>query len=233
MGFNNDRGGNRRFGNRSSGGRDFGGSRGGFGRDRNERPSMHRAICSDCGNECEVPFRPTGDKPVYCSDCFRRNGESSGGRDFGNDRGSFGGRKDRSDRRDRGGRDFGEKRMFQTVCSECGNSCEVPFKPSGDKPVYCDSCFGSGDGKSKKTDTYREEFEKLNAKLDRLIKVLEASGLKKEPTIIKIKDEIKKEEVIEKKPIEKKKVEKKEKVKKEVKKEAVSKKTVKTKKKSK
>lgn len=32
--------------------------------------SMHQAICSACGKACEVPFRPSGDKPVYCNDCF-------------------------------------------------------------------------------------------------------------------------------------------------------------------
>lgn len=43
-----------------------------------ERPQMHRAVCSDCGANCEVPFRPTGDKPVYCSDCFSRGGKGGG-----------------------------------------------------------------------------------------------------------------------------------------------------------
>lgn len=32
---------------------------------------MHKAICDRCGNECEVPFRPTSGKPVYCSDCYK------------------------------------------------------------------------------------------------------------------------------------------------------------------
>lgn len=69
------------------GGGDRGGSRGGFGGGRgNDRPEMHRATCSDCGKGCEVPFRPTGDKPVFCSDCFenKRDGGSNdrGGRSF-------------------------------------------------------------------------------------------------------------------------------------------------------
>jgi len=38
------------------------------------RPTMHKTICSNCGKECEVPFRPTGEKPVYCRDCFREMG---------------------------------------------------------------------------------------------------------------------------------------------------------------
>jgi len=35
---------------------------------------MYKAVCSNCGKECQVPFRPTGDKPVYCSDCFEKMG---------------------------------------------------------------------------------------------------------------------------------------------------------------
>lgn len=32
---------------------------------------MFSAICSSCGQEARVPFQPSGNKPVYCSDCFR------------------------------------------------------------------------------------------------------------------------------------------------------------------
>jgi CxxC-x17-CxxC domain-containing protein len=42
---------------------------------------MFSATCSSCGKEAQVPFQPSGDKPVYCSDCFQqRGGRSSGGR---------------------------------------------------------------------------------------------------------------------------------------------------------
>jgi CxxC-x17-CxxC domain-containing protein len=30
------------------------------------------AICAECGAKTQVPFRPTGDRPVYCRDCFNR-----------------------------------------------------------------------------------------------------------------------------------------------------------------
>ena len=33
---------------------------------------MHKAKCADCGNECEVPFKPTEGKPVYCRDCYQK-----------------------------------------------------------------------------------------------------------------------------------------------------------------
>lgn len=45
------------------------GSTGGYG----DRPrEMFTTTCDSCGKEARVPFRPTGSKPVYCSDCFRR-----------------------------------------------------------------------------------------------------------------------------------------------------------------
>ncbi len=33
---------------------------------------MYDAVCADCGNACQVPFEPTQDRPVYCSDCFSK-----------------------------------------------------------------------------------------------------------------------------------------------------------------
>ena len=33
---------------------------------------MHEAICADCGKDCEVPFKPTQSRPVYCRDCFEK-----------------------------------------------------------------------------------------------------------------------------------------------------------------
>lgn len=33
---------------------------------------LHKAICADCKKECEVPFKPSGDRPVYCKDCFSK-----------------------------------------------------------------------------------------------------------------------------------------------------------------
>ncbi len=34
---------------------------------------MHKATCSDCGKECEVPFQPTEGRPVYCQDCLPKH----------------------------------------------------------------------------------------------------------------------------------------------------------------
>ena len=65
----------------SSGG-GYGGGGGGYGRGGGGGGGreMFEASCSSCGNVARVPFRPRGDKPVYCSDCFgQQRGSSSGG----------------------------------------------------------------------------------------------------------------------------------------------------------
>ena len=31
---------------------------------------MHTVVCAECGKETQVPFKPTGVRPVYCRDCF-------------------------------------------------------------------------------------------------------------------------------------------------------------------
>jgi CxxC-x17-CxxC domain-containing protein len=154
--FNRDtrperRSGPKKFGNRSFGGRSFGGSR------DDRRPSLHKATCHDCGKECAVPFKPTGDKPVFCSDCFKN--------------------KDRGDSRRSGGRDFsrpsfGDKQMHTATCAKCGKKCEVPFRPTEGKPVYCSQCFENGGPTSKNPEQFQKQFEILNNKLDRILKTL-------------------------------------------------------------
>ena len=54
--------------------RDYGGSGGGYGRFQRQ---MYPAVCAQCGQQTEVPFQPRGDRPVYCSDCFRRQPAAS------------------------------------------------------------------------------------------------------------------------------------------------------------
>jgi CxxC-x17-CxxC domain-containing protein len=72
-------GGNRRFG----GGGNRGGSGGGFRRNNFSGPrEMHKATCSECKNECEVPFKPAEGKPVYCRDCYMKKKQSDFRQDF-------------------------------------------------------------------------------------------------------------------------------------------------------
>ena len=37
---------------------------------------MYKATCADCKKECEVPFKPSGDRPVYCKECFGKRKDS-------------------------------------------------------------------------------------------------------------------------------------------------------------
>ncbi|MBM3231817.1 DNA-directed RNA polymerase [Candidatus Pacearchaeota archaeon] len=62
--------------------RSFGGPRrfGGGQRRFNSGPrEMHKAVCSECKQECEVPFKPTEGRPVLCLNCFKKKRESEGG----------------------------------------------------------------------------------------------------------------------------------------------------------
>ena len=84
-------------------------------------------------------------------------------------------------------RDSGRREMHKAVCDECGNSCEVPFRPSGDKPIYCSDCFetkGGGDSRrsGRRDDTNKqllEQVRSLNNKLDRILNVIESCCEKK------------------------------------------------------
>jgi CxxC-x17-CxxC domain-containing protein len=84
-----------------SGGSSYG-SGGGYGGER----QMYPAVCASCGKQTEVPFQPRGDRPVYCSDCFRSQGggrsSSYGGGGYSSNRSSSnrsgGGRSDRGGR---------------------------------------------------------------------------------------------------------------------------------------
>lgn len=62
--------------------------------------TLHRAICADCKKECEVPFKPSGERPVYCKDCFSKRKGGGGG--------SFNERPGNRPRR----REFGHERHF-------------------------------------------------------------------------------------------------------------------------
>ncbi len=83
-------------------------------------------VCAECGKAItELPFQPSGDKPIYCSDCLRARRAS---RPMG-----------------RGGmnNNRGPRQMFpvDVNCSQCGTHIsQLPFQPSGDRPIYCFEC---------------------------------------------------------------------------------------------
>ncbi len=132
-----DRGGFRSGGGDRGGFRSGGGDRGGFrGGDRGgrpsfgDRPTMHKTTCSECGNIAEVPFKPNGDKPVLCSNCF--GGGDRGDRSRGGDRGgvrSFGD-KPRSSQSN-GGADFSKlKEEMSTLNSKLDTLINLMRKDS-------------------------------------------------------------------------------------------------------
>ncbi|MFA5954106.1 MAG: CxxC-x17-CxxC domain-containing protein [Patescibacteria group bacterium] len=43
-----------------------------FGDRDGARPALHPAVCSKCGQDCVVPFKPNGKKPIFCSNCFKK-----------------------------------------------------------------------------------------------------------------------------------------------------------------
>lgn len=69
-----------------------------------------------------------------------KGGFKGGGQKFGGKK-KFGGENkyDGAQRSDNRG---GGSEIFSATCSECGKKCDVPFKPTQDKPVYCSACFG-------------------------------------------------------------------------------------------
>ncbi len=36
---------------------------------------MFTTVCAECGKEAKVPFQPSDDRPVYCSECFAKKRE--------------------------------------------------------------------------------------------------------------------------------------------------------------
>jgi len=81
--------------------------------------------CRDCG--CEFTFSASEqefyaekgftNEPTRCRDCrIARKANNNQGRRQ-------------------------EREMFEATCASCGNIAMVPFKPTGDRPVYCRDCY--------------------------------------------------------------------------------------------
>ena len=91
-------------------------------------------VCVECGSEFiftagEQEFfqaRGFGNEPKRCRSCraVRRTEQRGGG-------GGGGG----------GMYQEGPREMYPITCAECGNDAMVPFRPRGDRPVYCSDCF--------------------------------------------------------------------------------------------
>jgi len=134
---------------------------------------------------------------------FNRDNRSGGdrGRDFGGNKG-FG---SRGGDRKFGGKSDIPRQMYQATCSKCGQSCEVPFRPTGDRPVFCKNCFrnqdsagpsfapkhfggnsiGGNSGGAPSANAggavSKAQFESLNLKVDRILSLLIAANPEEKP----------------------------------------------------
>ncbi|MDP6685325.1 MAG: hypothetical protein QGI05_00055, partial [Candidatus Omnitrophota bacterium] len=96
---------------------------------------------------------------------------------------------DRSHRHDRGRQGYGhrERTYTQAICADCSKECEVPFKPSGDRPVYCKECFSKRKGGGNRFNANRDnrpeerDFSRERHPDKRQGKKRQKSGKKKKP----------------------------------------------------
>lgn len=101
--------------------------------------------CVDCGSDFTYAaseqelHKSLGyqNEPKRCAPCreAKRVRKGDGGGRGGGGRGGFGGRGGG------GGGGNGPREFFTAMCAECGKEAQLPFKPRGDRPVYCSDCF--------------------------------------------------------------------------------------------
>jgi len=169
MSFNNNKGGFKQGGFGGSHGGKFGGSKfgghgGGFGggksfgggskfggRDRGEQV-MHEAICASCHKNCQVPFRPTNDRPVYCRDCFNKNGGAASKPSF-----------DGAPRKDFGFKPHNEGGFKSESRPDFKSVVNGGFKPQADNSF----------APNKGNEEIKKQLEALNVKIDSLIRTVE------------------------------------------------------------
>lgn len=82
-------GGDRQRGGGGGGGDRDRGRRGGGGRENRDGGQLadvpapvrefFMAICNECGKEAQLPFKPRGDRPIYCGECFDKKKQSATG----------------------------------------------------------------------------------------------------------------------------------------------------------
>ncbi len=98
-------------------------------------------------------------------------------------RGNYGGRRESRSfedfKRDSGRKSYGDKprrssrdhEMTRVTCSSCGDKCEVPFKPTSDKPLFCNKCFKKG-SRGGSDNSSNKDLNVINEKLDKIMKAL-------------------------------------------------------------
>ncbi len=84
-------------------------------------------LCKDCGTEFPFTVRDQNfyaekgfeNEPQRCREC----------------------RTQRKFTRGAGATGASAREMHDAVCAQCGVATTVPFKPRGDRPVYCRTCY--------------------------------------------------------------------------------------------
>jgi|APSaa5957512622_1039677.scaffolds.fasta_scaffold109300_2 CxxC-x17-CxxC domain-containing protein len=99
----------------------------------------------------------------------RRDSGRSGSRDSGRSHGRS------SDRFGGGNRGPVRKEMTTVTCDSCKERCEVPFRPTSNKPIYCDRCFRKESRSSGRSNSggQSSDLAEINRKLDKIIEALE------------------------------------------------------------
>jgi len=112
-------------------------------------------VCADCGQEftftaSEQAFyaeKGFTDSPKRCKPCrqSRKSQRNSGGYGdsggYGSSSGGYGGNGGGSYGGGGGGYDRPPRQMYDATCADCGRTAQVPFQPTGSRPVYCNDCF--------------------------------------------------------------------------------------------
>ncbi len=74
---------------------------------------------------------------------FKKGGSFGGRSSFGGNRKPEGRSSDRGRERTKERAAKADQEMFPATCTSCGRSCEVPFRPDGQKPVLCRECYAA------------------------------------------------------------------------------------------
>jgi CxxC-x17-CxxC domain-containing protein len=118
-------------------------------------------VCGQCGVDCQVPFKPTGTKPVLCDTCFKDSpAPLSGDGDLDSPRNRT-----------------SSKKRHRAICSVCRVKFDLPFKPINGKPVFCKACYGkssngSAGGSVGESRDLIARIDILDAKLDMILNLL-------------------------------------------------------------
>ncbi len=100
--------------------------------------------CADCGQDfvfsgAEQAFyaeKGFSEPPKRCKSCRQARKAQRGSGGYESSGSSYGGYGSSSS-----GYDRPPRQLYDATCADCGKTAQVPFQPTGARPVYCDDCF--------------------------------------------------------------------------------------------